>query len=572
MLQDTLNVLRRQFLGLSRVLSTVTELVSNGLLFDDESALLNYAAKLLINNHNFRFCTIHSFKNGTLHLACATSTDSILDPTTREGEKEWVSTCEHLAKQLLERNDKEIMKRQSENSNYYSMPIVYRDEILAILTVNSPSFDDNHPKLISIFCNTLTSVLINSRDSQHLTQAVASRTEQLESALQMASDSANAKSQFLTNMSHEYLTPLNAITGMSALLIDTSLDSEQVEYVDNVVSASNDLQTLVQDMLSYSSTNEGNFSLGISNLHELLQAINDTFVSRAQTKGLELELLLHSDLPVFVITDEQLLKQILSILVSNAIKFTNTGRVTIDAYCSELNPSEANIKFTVLDTGIGIEEKELDTIFNVLHQIDNSATRKFQGAGLGLAICQKTAKLFKSKIKVNSILGEGSEFYFSVRFKTERENKNEWEKSEVLLDLMVEENKTEAKQAKFRNHLSVLLVEDNLINQKLASRLLEKMGCFVDIANDGVDAVDMFSKTAYDLIFMDCQMPNMDGFEATTRIRGMESGNRTPIIALTANSLPEDRARSFDAGMDEFLTKPILKEKLQSALIKWISP
>ncbi|MFT6754349.1 MAG: signal transduction histidine kinase/ActR/RegA family two-component response regulator [Candidatus Azotimanducaceae bacterium] len=566
MLQDTLDVLRRQFLGLNRVLSTVTELVSNGILFDNESALLNYAAKLLINNHNFQFCTIHSIKNGTLHLASATSTDAILDPNVNiENEKKWVRTCGHLARQLFERNDNNIMKRQAGSSNYYAKRIIYRNEVLAILTVNSPSVDDNHPKLISIFCNTLTSVLVNSRHSQYLTQEVLRRTEELESALQMASDSANAKSQFLTNMSHEFLTPLNAITGMSSLIADTALDGDQSEYLESISASSNHLQALVQDMLSYSSTNEGKFIEETFNLHELVQAINDTFVSSAHAKGLVLELLLPTDLPKLVVSDEKLLKQLLSILVSNAIKFTTTGQITIDAYCVESTPAEANIRFTVLDTGIGIDEKELDTIFNVLHQVDNSTTRKFQGAGLGLAISQKTAKLFNSKIEVKSKLGEGSEFYFSMLLRTETETPKN-------IRLTGMGNDSIADWALLNHQLSVLLVEDNLINQKLVARLLEKMGCFVDIANDGVDAVDMFSKAAYDLIFMDCQMPNMDGFEATTRIRRMESGSRTPIIALTANSLPEDRARSFDASMDEFLTKPVLREKLQSALIRWISP
>lgn len=580
MLQDTLNVLRGQFLSLNRALSTVMELVSHGLMFDDESTLFDYASKLLISNHNFQFCTIHTVKDLQLHLASATSTDSILDPKTiTETEKNWVKTCKHLAQQLLDRAGGELMKRQAGDANYYAMPIIYRNEILAILTVNSPSFDDNHPKLITIYCNTLTSLLINSRNSQYLTQEVARRTEELESALKLADAGSTAKSQFLSNMSHEYLTPLNAITGMSTLLSDTRLDSEQREFVDNIDSSAIQLQNLVQDMLNFSNADSGNldFNSNITNIPEMMQGVYDSFVSSASAKGLEFELLLASDLPKLVVTDEQQLHKILAILVSNAIKFTSVGKVTIDAYCVDLASKEASIKFSVLDTGIGISELEIEDIFNVLHQVDSSDSRRFQGAGIGLAICQRIASIFDSQVEVTSTPDEGSEFTFTIKLEIAPDESSVWEDTHADLQSMALASDSASESQKIKTQLSILLVEDNLINQKLAARLLEKLGCYVDIANDGADAVDMFARTPYDLIFMDCQMPNMDGFEATTKIREIESakkesGARTPIIALTANSLPEDRARSFDAGMDEFLTKPILKEKLQTALMKWVSP
>ncbi|MBL4680293.1 MAG: response regulator [Pseudomonadales bacterium] len=580
MLQDTLNVLRGQFLSLNRALSTVMELVSQGLLFDDESTLLDYASKLLISNHNFQFCTIHTIKDSRLYLVSATSTASLLDPKTiTESEKNWVKTCKHLAQQLLDRDDGVLMKRQAGDANYYAMPINYRNETLAILTVNSPSFDDNHQKLITIYCNTLTSLLINSRNSQYLTQEVARRTEELESALKLADAGSKAKTQFLSNMSHEYLTPLNAITGMSTLLIDTKLNSEQREFVGNIESSAIQLQTLVQDMLNFSNADNGSFDFNskTTNLPELMQGVFDSFVSSASAKGLEFELLLASDLPKLVFTDENQLHKILAMLVSNAIKFTSVGKVTIDAYCVELTSKEAFIRFSILDTGIGITEAEIKDIFNVLHQVDNSDSRRFQGAGIGLAICQRIASIFNSQVDVKSTPDEGSEFSLTLRLEISPDETNVWENTSADLERLSLTSDSASESQKLKSQLSVLLVEDNLINQKLAARLLEKLGCFVDIANDGADAVDMFARSPYDLIFMDCQMPIMDGFEATTKIREIESakktaGMRTPIIALTANCLPEDRARSFDAGMDEFLTKPILKEKLQTALIKWVSP
>ena len=451
------------------------------------------------------------------------------------------------------------------------MPIAYRDKILATLTVNSPSYDDNHAKLISIYCNILTSVLVNTRHSRHLTEEVRIRTEQLESAWRIAEASSKAKSRFLTNMSHEYLTPLNAIIGFSSLIADTDLNTEQSDYISSILESSGLLQSMVNDMLDYSLSENGELKSESkpADLRKLLETICKNFEPDAQRKGIDLELLLPPELPAEILVDAKRLEQILGNLISNAIKFTATGRVTVDLNYQPDNSTDSVIRFSVLDTGIGIATEDFADIFDAFHQIDDSNTRRYQGAGFGLAISQRIARLLGSEIELTSEVGQGSRFSFALPVKI------------VPAQVALVNSKREAQPHKnpksdekqSRQHpLAILLVEDNIINQKLAARLLEKMGCSVDIANDGVDAVDMFSRGSYDLVFMDCQMPNMDGFEATTRMREMESDTRTPIIALTANSLPEDRARSYKVGMDEFLTKPIIKEKLQNALARWANP
>ncbi|MFT6432801.1 MAG: signal transduction histidine kinase/ActR/RegA family two-component response regulator [Candidatus Azotimanducaceae bacterium] len=570
MLQDTLNLLRRQFLGLNRVLSTVMELVNEGLTHDNEEELLQFAAKLLIHNHNFQFCTIHMINRNKLNLSVAISTESILDPGKGdEKTSPWVQTCEHLASDILKDETTVLTKKYAGETVYYCMPLVYRGETIGIVAVNSPGFDENHPKLVSIFCNTLTSVLINARQSQTMAEAVKKRTEELEAAWRVTEHSLKAKSQFLTNMSHEYRTPLNSILGASTLLQETDLSDEQTEYLGSIHTSSSELLRMLNEKLDFSRNNTGDMDIEPVevNLVELLEGVAQVHRSLAENKELFFEVLLPTNMPEIVLCDPGRLTQVLNHLLWNAVKFTDGGRVTLDIGFRPEASSQITVSFTVLDTGIGMDKEMQKTAFEAFSQADESNSRRYQGSGLGLAVSQQLVNLMGGHIKVDSEMGEGSKFYFSLILPVSPKN----EDNPIKFDSSVDSSKHELERMKAQ--LSVLLVEDNIINQKLAARLLEKMGCKVDIADDGVVAVKMFRRSPYDVVFMDCQMPNMDGFEATSKIREIESNNsHTPIIALTANSMPEDRARSFEVGMDEFLTKPILKDKLRNALEKWGTP
>ena len=582
MLQDTLNVLRRQFLGLNRVLSTVMEFVNNGLIYEEESQLLKYAAGLLINNHSFQYCAFHLAQGDNLNLAVAVSKSSVLDPhLITESDSPWITTCEHLARGFLDAEQRQMVKRQSGVNTYYSMPISYRRELLGVLTVNTPDADDNHPKLLSIFCHILSSILTNVRHSQDLSVKVQERTAELEQAKRVAEQSLLAKSQFLTNMSHEIRTPLNSIVGLTSLLADTSPNDEQHEYLETMKSSSETLVELISDVLDFSNIEQGDLELIPEPLplRILLQDVADEFRERAQQKSIKLEVLLAPDLPQGVEADPVRLAQVLRNLIDNALKFTDSGAITIDAYCRNVTPSHATVTVSIIDTGIGMD-RELQTMaFDVFQQGDGSNTRRYQGTGLGLAIVRRLVEMMGGDMALTSQPGRGTNVAFTVQLPV------------VEAPRPVQDDPTLAPRPRgptpgvvrtsapdamttppaVQEKLTVLLVEDNEVNQKLAARLLEKLGCAVHVAHDGVDALAKVQQATYDLIFMDCQMPNMDGYEATTRIRELEvqSETRTPIIALTANSLPSDRVRSVQAGMDEFLTKPIGKEKLREALYKW---
>lgn len=400
--------------------------------------------------------------------------------------------------------------------------------------------------------------------------------ERLTLANVRAQAASRAKSEFLANMSHEIRTPMNGIIGMTQLLLEMPQSAEQRQLLSDVEYSARSLLTIINDILDLSKIESGNLTLSpiCFDLQEFSARTLAMFKLRADEKSITLRNLMSSSVPRCIVADEVRLRQLLLNLVGNAIKFTpEGGKISIDWDYSERESRRGEMRCAVTDSGIGIPQESLGTIFEPFSQADGTVTRKFGGTGLGLAICRQLVELMGGHISVTSEVGKGSRFEFTIQVGIADSMPEGADATPSTVPLTPSQpNPLPAQKIP---HL--LLVEDNAINQRLARTLLERMGYTVSVAGDGREAVDLVSsdQNNYDLVLMDCQMPVLSGFEATREIRslaaGKDSSRRIPIVAMTANAMAGDKERCLASGMDDYLAKPIDRDQLAEVVSRYTS-
>ncbi len=417
----------------------------------------------------------------------------------------------------------------------------------------------------------LSSAALRSRRRDRIVQARLAEAKGLaEVHAQRAEAASKSKSDFLAMMSHEIRTPTNGVLGFATLLLETPLNAEQREFAETVQRSGDALLTLINDVLDYSKIEAGRMTVEQIDfdLHLVCDEVLAILRAAVAERDLSMSLIFDADLPHCLRGDPVRIRQVLLNLAGNAVKFTERGEICLKV--SRLDPG--HIKISVTDSGIGITHEQLQRLFQRFTQADSSTTRRYGGTGLGLAISKTLVELMCGRIGAESSPGNGSTFWIELPLISAQREVND---SAPPIAAAVAAVPARLTAAADQGEARLLLVEDNFVNQRVAVYMLSKLGHRVDVAMHGREAIDMLSEARYGLVLMDCQMPEMDGFEATRVIRDPTSSvldHGVPVVAMTANAFPEDRAHALACGMNDFLAKPVDRAVLAATLEKWLKP